>query len=86
MFNSLFGFSNGCENGLRGAPGTPGGAGGPNGAAAAAAAAAFGLPAHMPLFYWPYPSPSISPNGFYGGMHQQQHMVSPFKVPKYKAQ
>ena len=66
LFNSLFGFPNGCDqNGLRGPP--PG--------AAAAAAAAFGLPPHMSLFYWPYPSPPISPNSFYG-MHQQPHMVS----------
>merc|ERR1719362_1620506 len=28
----------------------------------------------MSLFYWPYPSPPISPNSFYG-MHQQPHMV-----------
>ena len=60
LFNSLFGFPNGCDNGLRPPPG----------------AAAFGLPPHMSLFYWPYPSPPISPNSFYG-MHQQpHHMVS----------
>ena len=29
----------------------------------------------MSLFYWPYPSPPISPNSFYG-LHQQPTMVS----------
>ena len=58
LFNSLYGFANGCENGLpRAGPPT------------------FGLPPHMSLFYWPYPSPPISPNSFYG-LHQQPTMVS----------
>ena len=60
LFNSMFGYPNGCENGLR-----P-----PH---AAAAAAAFGLPPHMSLFYWPYPSPPISPNNYFS--LQQPQMV-----------
>ena len=60
LFNSLYGFANGCENGLR-PPNHP--------------PPAFGLPPHMSLFYWPYPSPPISPNSFYG-LHQQPTMVS----------
>lgn len=59
LFNSLYGFANGCENGLR-PPNHP--------------PPAFGLPPHMSLFYWPYPSPPISPNSFYG-LHQQPTMV-----------
>ena len=62
LYNSMFGYTNGCENGLR-----P-----PH--AAAAAAAAFGLPPHMSLFYWPYPSPPISPNNYFS-LQQQPQMV-----------
>ena len=62
LFNSLYGFANGCENGLR-PPNHP--------------PPAFGLPPHMSLFYWPYPSPPISPNSFYG-LHQQPTMVSTY--------
>jgi len=64
LFNSMFSY-NGCDqNGLR----TP--------HAAAAAAAAFGLPPHMSLFYWPYPSPPISPNNYFSLPQQPQMMTS----------